>query len=181
MYYFGGIFFSFHLAFWETLKMDFWHKSSHTILVIFQKIMFFQKTFLYSHTYICLNEKLHLDVFLWNHMSGIFHIELKWDNELIYNIWLSTSSSLAIALIVFEVYLHFAIYWYDYNFFIYIIFNHLILISKWIFFLQSYFFGFWSTSFQVLFAKKCFNISLVEVQKHVISKHNICGNNLWPL
>jgi len=33
-------------------------------------IMFFQQTFMYSHIYICLNEKPHLDVFVksneWN-------------------------------------------------------------------------------------------------------------------
>jgi hypothetical protein len=42
--------------------MDFQHKSSNTILVIFQMTMVFQKTFMYSHTYACLNEKPHLDV-----------------------------------------------------------------------------------------------------------------------
>jgi len=59
----GVDFFSFHPMFWETLKMDFEHNSSYTILVIFQMIVFFQKTYMYSHTYICLNEKIHLDVF----------------------------------------------------------------------------------------------------------------------
>jgi hypothetical protein len=49
--------FYFYLAFWKMLKIDFWHKFSFTILVIFQMIMFFQKTFMYSHTYISLNEK----------------------------------------------------------------------------------------------------------------------------
>jgi hypothetical protein len=142
---------------------------------VFSKTFF---VFTHLHLFEC---KTSSRCFLWNHMSGIVHIELKWDNELICNIWLSISSSLVITWIVFEVYLHFAIYRYDYNFFIYIIFNHLISISKVRFFLTILFFGFWSTSFQVLFAKNRFNISLVEVQKHVISKHNICNNNLWPL
>jgi hypothetical protein len=57
----------FHLAFWKTIKMDLWHKFSHTILVIFQMIVFFQKTYMYSRTYACLNGKLHPDVFLKSH------------------------------------------------------------------------------------------------------------------
>ncbi len=137
----GAYFFSFHLAFWKSLKMDFWQKSSYIILVIFQMIVFFQKPFLCSHTYICLNEKLHLDVFC--EITWVEFLISNWNGtKLICNIWLSTSSSLVIAWIIFEVYLHFAIYRYDYNFFIYIIFNHLISISKWDIFLQSYFLGF---------------------------------------
>ncbi len=58
------------------------------------------------------------------------------------------SSNLVIVWMVFEVYLHFAIYWYDYNFFINIVFNHLISISKWDFFLQSY-----SLGFELLYSK----------------------------
>jgi len=42
----------------------------------------------------------------------------------------------------FEVYLHFVVYWHVYKFSINIFFNHLILISKWDFFLQSYSLGF---------------------------------------
>jgi hypothetical protein len=48
------------------------------------------------------------------------------------------------------------------------------------FFFTILFFGFWTTLFQVLFAKNHFNISLVEVQKHVVLKNNICDNNLGP-
>jgi hypothetical protein len=40
------------------------------------------------------------------------------------------------------------------------------------------FFWFWTTLLQVLFAKNCFNSNLVKVQKHVVSKSNICDNNL---
>jgi hypothetical protein len=64
--FWGHIFFL-YLAFWKTLKMDFWHKFSFTILVIFQMIMFFQKTFMYSHTYVCLNEKPHPNFFVKSH------------------------------------------------------------------------------------------------------------------
>jgi len=39
-------------------------------------------------------------------------------------------------------YLHFAIYWYNYKFFTNKVFNHLISISKWDFFLQFLFLGF---------------------------------------
>ncbi len=134
LYYFGGIFFPFHLGFWETLKMDFGHKSSFTILVIFQMIVFFQKTYMY-YTNLCLFEwKFSSKCFLWNHMNRTLHIELKWDNELIWNIWLNTSSNLVMFWMVFKVYLHFVVYWYNYNFFINIFFNHLILILKWDFF-----------------------------------------------
>jgi hypothetical protein len=80
--------------------------------------------------------------FLWNHMNGTFHIELKWDNEFICNIWLSTSSNLVIVWMVFKVYFHFAIYWYNYNFFNNTFFNHLISISKWNFLWQFYSLGF---------------------------------------
>jgi hypothetical protein len=172
----GAIFLSFLLAFWKTLKMDFWHISSLTIFVIFQMIVFFQKTHLRLFEW-----KTSSKCFLWNHMNGTLHIELKWDNELICNIWLSISSNLVIVWMVFEIYLHFAIYRYDYNFFTNILFNHLISISKWDFFFTILLFGFWTTLFQVLFAKKCFNFSLVEAQIHAISKSSICDNNFWPL
>jgi hypothetical protein len=122
--------------------MNFGHKSSLTILVIFQVIVFFQKTYMY-YTHLCLFEwKTSSKCFLWNHMNRTLHIELKWDNELIWNIWLNTWSNLVIFWMVFEVYLHFVVYWYNYNFFINIFFNHLILILKWDFFLQYYSLGF---------------------------------------
>jgi hypothetical protein len=105
-------------------------------------------------------------------------IELE-QRELICNIWLTTSLSLVIVWMVFEVYLHFAIYHDDYKFLTNIFFNHLILISKWFFFYNLIF---WVL--QLLYSnyhlQKTFNISLVEVQKHVVSKSNICDNNLWP-
>ncbi len=69
----------------------------------------------------------------------------------------------------FWIYLHFAIYRYNYIFFSNIFFNHLISISKWDFFWHI-FFWFWNTLFQVLFTKNDFNINLVDVQKHVVSK-----------
>jgi hypothetical protein len=59
-----------------------------------------------------------------------------------------------IVWMVFKIYLHFVVYWYDYNFFTNNYFS-LISISKWKF-LTILFFGFWTTLFQVLFAKKPF-------------------------
>ncbi len=88
----------------RNIKMDFGHKSSFTILVIFQMIVFFQKTYMY-YTHTCLFEwKNSSNCFLWNHMNRTLHIELKWDNELIRNIWLNTSSNLVIFWMIFEVY-----------------------------------------------------------------------------
>jgi hypothetical protein len=136
----GVDFFSFHLMFLETLKMDFWHKSSLTILIIFQHDSVFSKNF-YVFTHLCLFEwKTSSICFLWNQMNGTIDIELKWDNEFICNIWLSTSLSLVIIWMVFKVYFHFVLYWWDYIFFTF--FNHLISISNWDFFLQSYYLGF---------------------------------------
>jgi len=65
---------------------------------------------------------------------------------------------------VFEVYLHFAIYHDDYNFLTNILLNHLILISKKYCFLQSYFMGF-ELPYSNYHLQKPFNISLVKVQK----------------
>jgi hypothetical protein len=78
----------------------------------------------------------HLCLFEWKISSrcGILHIELKWDNELICNIWLNTSSNLSIIWIVFKIYFHFAVYWYNYRIFINTLFNHLVSTSKWDFF-----------------------------------------------
>jgi len=106
----GVDFFSFHLDFWKTIKMDFCHKSSFTIIVIFQMIVFFQKH-LCIHTFMLVWMKNLIHVcFLWNHMNGPFHIELKWDNEFICNIWLNTSLSLVIIWMIFEIYLQFIVY-----------------------------------------------------------------------
>jgi len=80
---------------------------------------------------------------------------------------------------IFEVYLHFAVYWYNYNFFINILFNYLISISKWDFFNNLIL---WVLNYSIpsTICKKSFNINLIEVQKHVILKSSICDNNLWP-
>lgn len=124
--------------------MDFWHKASNTILINFEMISFFQQTFVYSHvTHLHLFEwKFSSIHFLWNHVNGTLHIEMKWGNEFIRNIWLTTWSSLLIIWIVFKVYLHFVIYCDDYNFLINIYFNNLKSISKWDLFLQSSYLGF---------------------------------------
>jgi hypothetical protein len=110
----------------------------------------------------------HLHLFEWKVSSNFFceitwvktlHIELKWDNEFLCNIWLNISSSLVIVWMVFYVYFHFTVYWYNYNFFTNIFFNHLISNFKVGFVFTILFFGFWITLFQVLFAKKTVSIS----------------------
>ncbi len=180
-YYFGGNFFFISSSVLRNIENGFWAQIlPHNSCYLSNDRAFKKKLYVFTHLSL-FEWKTSSKCFLWNHISGILHIELKWDNELIYDIWLSTSSSLIIFWMVFEVYLHFAIYRYDYNFFINIFFNHLILISKWFSFCTILFFEFWPTLFQVLFAKNCFNFSLVEVQKHVVSKSSICDNNLWPL
>jgi len=66
-------------------------------------------------------------------------------------------------------YLHFAIYWYNYKIFTNKIFNHLISISKWDFF-YNFFFGVLKYFVPSNIYKNNFNVNLVEVQKHVVSK-----------
>jgi len=126
LYYFGIDFLSFHLTFWETQKMDFWHNSYYL-----SNDNVCSRDF-YVFTHLCLFEwKTSSKCFLRIHMNGItFHIKLKWDNEFICNKWSSISSNLAIIWMVFEIYLHFIIYHDDYNFFTTILFNNLISISK---------------------------------------------------
>jgi len=77
---------------------------------------------------------------------------------------------------VFEVYFHFAIYWYEYNFFINIFFNHLISISKWDVFWQSYSLGF-ELPYSKYYLQRIVSFKLVELQIHVVSKSSICDNN----
>jgi hypothetical protein len=123
----------------------------------------------YVFTDVCLFE--------WKNSSrcGILHIKLKWDNEFICNIWLNTSSNLLIVWMVFEIYLHFVVYRYNYIFFTNILFNHLISTSKWDFF-DNLFFWVLKYFIPIIIIFKCFNINLVEVQKHSF-KNSICDNN----
>jgi hypothetical protein len=180
LYYFGGRFFFISSNVLRNIENGFWTQFLlHNSCYLSNDSVFSKNLYVFTHLHL-FKWKNSSRCFLWNHMSGTLHIELKWDSELICNIWLSTSLSLVIVWMVFEVYLHFAVYWYNYNFFTNIFFNHLILTSKWDFF-RIIFFGFWTTLFQVLFAKDRFNVSLVEVQKHLVSKSSICDNNIWPL
>jgi hypothetical protein len=121
-------------------------------------------TSFYVFTHLCLFEwTTSSRCFLWNHMSGIFHIKLKWDIEFICNIWLSTSSNLVIIWIVFEVYFHFGVCCDNYRFFTTVFSNCLISISKWDFFWQFYFLGFELFYFKYHLQKNLFHIYLVEV------------------
>jgi hypothetical protein len=85
--YFWGIFFFISSNVLKTHKIKFWCKTFNTILVIFQMIMFFQQTCMYSHNYTCFTQlhlfqwKISFRCLLWNCMNETFHIELKWNNE----------------------------------------------------------------------------------------------------
>jgi hypothetical protein len=79
---------------------------------------------------------------------------------------------------VLEVYLQFAVYCDDYKIFANILFNHLISISKWDFSLQYYSLGFELLYSKYHLQKNFFTMNLVEAQKQVILKSNICDNNL---
>jgi hypothetical protein len=142
LYYFEGKFSFISSSVLINISMDFWHKASNTIFINFQMIIFFNKLLfihmLHKCTHLHLFEwKFSYIFFLWNHINRTLHMELKWGNEFICNIWLNTSSSLVIIWIVLKVYLHFVIYCDDYNFLTNIYFDHLISISKWDLFLQS--------------------------------------------
>ncbi len=103
---------------------------------------------------------------------------MKWYNQLIFNIWLNTSTSLVIVWMVFGIYFHFVIYWYNYNCFMNMFFNHLISISK--IFLKIYNLIPWVLNYfiPITVCKKPFNIKvLVEVQTHF--KTNFYSNDLW--
>jgi hypothetical protein len=137
----GAILLSFHLAFWEMHKMDFWQKTSHKILVTFQMSVIFQQIFMFSHTYVCLNEKVH----------PIFFCEITRVKIFIQN-WNDRINS----YFIYEWVLHQV--WWLFEWFLeyictlqYIItitifspiifFNHLISISKWFFYIKSYSLG----------------------------------------
>jgi hypothetical protein len=80
-------------------------------------------------------------------------------------------------LMVFKVYVHFAIYCDDYNFFTNIYFNHLISISKWDFFYNLIL---WVLNYLIpsTIAKNPININLIKIQSHIISKNNIFDSNI---
>jgi len=139
-----GQIFSISSSILKTLTMRIWHKSPFIILFIFQMIMFFHQKKNYSHTYTytytCLNEKPHPYFFVKSYeCNSSYKIEM--DNEVICNIWLNISLGLVIIWMVFEVYLHFAIYQYNYNFSLISFLSFNINFKKG-FFLQSYYFGF---------------------------------------
>ncbi len=71
--------------------------------------------------------------FLWNHRSGTFHRELKWNNQLIFNIWLHTLSSTIVSMIL-EIHLYILSYCYKYHILKNIIFNNLISRKNVVFF-----------------------------------------------
>jgi hypothetical protein len=84
-----GVFFSFiSLGFLtQSLEYNSYHLSEENNFS--SRFVFF--------THLCSFEwKSSYIYFLWNHMNGTFHMELKWYNQLIFNIWLGISSKLTI-------------------------------------------------------------------------------------
>jgi hypothetical protein len=71
--------------------------------------MNFSTNFFFS-THLCLFEwKTSSKYFLWNHRNETYNMELKWYDQLIFNISLNISSSFVIIWIIFRVYLHFVV------------------------------------------------------------------------
>jgi hypothetical protein len=77
--------------------------------------MSFSKKYVFTHLHL-FEWKTMFRVFCELTWMNFFNMELKQYNQLIFNIWLSTSTSLVIVWMVFGVYLHFVVYWYDYIF-----------------------------------------------------------------
>jgi hypothetical protein len=101
----GNFFSSFHLVFWNTLKMNYWCEAFNTILIAFQKKIKFQQSFNFSNISICLNEKKNPMIFVKAHEWN-FHMELKCYNQVVFNIWIGISwSSWAIVWIWFLEYI----------------------------------------------------------------------------
>jgi hypothetical protein len=116
--------------------MDFWHKASNTILFTFQSIVLNQFRHLCIHTYMFIWMKNLIQMFFVKSHEWNFSYKIEMGH--LCNIWLNTSSHLVIVWMVFEVYLHFAIYCDNYNFLMMnIFFKHLLSISKWVFFLYN--------------------------------------------
>jgi hypothetical protein len=78
--------FIFNLMFWEIHRINLWYKAFKTILVTFQKNI---KKIIIYHTYLCLNEKPHLDFFCeitwvelvvwsWNGTIDTYSIYILW-------------------------------------------------------------------------------------------------------
>ncbi len=119
--------------------MDFDTKAFSIILVIVQMTLIFQHFFFQCHIYALFEWKNSSQCFLWNHKNETFHMELKWCNQLMFNIWLNISSSFAFIWIIFRICLHFVLYWYMYQFFTNIFFNQLKSIKKHSFFWQLHY------------------------------------------
>jgi hypothetical protein len=101
----------------------------HNSCYLWNDNVFSTKFYVFTHLHL-FEWKISFRCFLWNRMNGTFHIELKWNNEFICNIWLYTSSSLIVISMILK-YIRPLHYHDNHNFFINIFFNHLISILKW--------------------------------------------------
>jgi hypothetical protein len=102
-------------------------------------------------------------------------MELKWYNQLIFNMWLNMSSSFTIIWIIFRVYLHLV----HVLFFRYIIFSYLISINLKKIFWKLHHLAIELPYFEYTLQKHLFNINLVKIENCTILKNNNYGNIFW--
>lgn len=154
-------FLSFHATLWETQKGIFDTIISNTIIFIFQMWIIFQQVFLFFQTFMLIWLKKIIQIFFceitWMKLSS-YEIEMVQSIQIqyMYRYFMKLGDHLNDFWNIFAIYsilvwLQF-FQWFNIN-------------SKVRLFFTILFFGFWTTLLQVLFAKKCFNISLVEVKK----------------
>jgi hypothetical protein len=89
---FGIIFHSFHIMFWNTPKMNYWCEAFNKIIITFQKKYFFNNLLIFQTFSFVWMKKLYPMFFLKAHEWN-FHMELKWYNQVVFNIWIIISWS----------------------------------------------------------------------------------------
>jgi hypothetical protein len=86
LYYFGGRFFSISSNVLRNIENGFWTQFLlHNSCYLSNDSVFPKNLYVFTHLHL-FEWRISSRCFLWNHMSGTLHIELKWDNELICNI-----------------------------------------------------------------------------------------------
>jgi len=104
----------------QSLEYNFYHLSKENNFS--SRFVFF--------THLCSFEwkssYIYIYIYIWNHMNGTFNMELKWYNQLIFNIWLGISSKLTIIWYFWNTVTQVAIHCYEYYIFTNMFFNPLI-------------------------------------------------------